>query len=50
MVDDAGTEGTVATVLLSPAAATFDMFEDYAARRRAFVDAAGRLALSRGAG
>jgi UDP-N-acetylmuramoylalanine--D-glutamate ligase len=28
--------GTVATVLLSPAAASFDMFEDYAARGRAF--------------
>ena len=31
--------GTVATVLLSPAAASFDMFEDYAARGRAFVAA-----------
>lgn len=28
--------GSVATVLLSPAAASFDMFEDYAARGRAF--------------
>jgi UDP-N-acetylmuramoylalanine--D-glutamate ligase len=35
--------GTVATVLLSPAAASFDMFEDYAARGRAFVAAVGRL-------
>ena len=35
--------GTVATVLLSPAAASFDMFEDYAARGRAFIAAVGRL-------
>jgi UDP-N-acetylmuramoylalanine--D-glutamate ligase len=41
-------EGTVATVLLSPAAASFDMFEDYAARGRAFIDAVGRLAATRG--
>jgi UDP-N-acetylmuramoylalanine--D-glutamate ligase len=40
-------EGTVATVVLSPAAASFDMFEDYAARGRAFIDAVGRLAASR---
>ena len=33
-----------ATVLLSPAAASFDMFVDYAARGRAFKDAVGRLA------
>ena len=39
-------EGTVATVLLSPAAASFDMFEDYAARGRAFIDAVGRLAVA----
>ncbi len=32
-----------ATVLLSPAAASFDMFEDYAARGRAFTDAVVRL-------
>ena len=32
-----------ATVLLSPAAASFDMFEDYAARGRAFKEAVGRL-------
>ncbi|HYO42047.1 MAG TPA: UDP-N-acetylmuramoyl-L-alanine--D-glutamate ligase [Candidatus Limnocylindrales bacterium] len=41
-------EGSVATVVLSPAAASFDMFEDYAARGRAFIDAVGRLAVSRG--
>jgi UDP-N-acetylmuramoylalanine--D-glutamate ligase len=40
-------EGAVATVLLSPAAASFDMFEDYAARGRAFIDAVGRLAARR---
>ena len=34
-----------ATVLLSPAAASFDMFVDYAARGRAFVTAVERLAL-----
>ncbi len=34
----------VATVLLSPAAASFDMFEDYAARGRAFKAAVGALA------
>ena len=32
-----------ATVLLSPAAASFDMFDDYAARGRAFIDAVARL-------
>jgi len=32
-----------ATVLLSPAAASFDMFEDYAARGRAFVAAVAAL-------
>ncbi len=36
-----------ATVLLSPAAASFDMFEDYAARGRAFKEAVGRLAVER---
>ena len=41
-------EGAVATVVLSPAAASFDMFEDYAARGRAFIDAVGRLAATRG--
>ena len=39
--------GTVATVLLSPAAASFDMFVDYAARGRAFIAAVGRLAEGR---
>jgi UDP-N-acetylmuramoylalanine--D-glutamate ligase len=42
-------EGTVGTVLMSPAAASFDMFEDYAARGRAFIEAVGRLAAARGA-
>ena len=37
-------EGTVATVMLSPAAASFDMFEDYAARGRAFIAAVARHA------
>jgi UDP-N-acetylmuramoylalanine--D-glutamate ligase len=35
--------GAPATVLLSPAAASFDMFEDYAARGRAFKAAVARL-------
>ena len=35
--------GAVATVLLSPAAASFDMFEDYAARGRAFMAAVRHL-------
>ena len=39
-----------ATVLLSPAAASFDMFVDYAARGRAFKDAVGRLAAERSGG
>jgi UDP-N-acetylmuramoylalanine--D-glutamate ligase len=36
--------GGQATVLLSPAAASFDMFEDYEARGRAFKDAVRALA------
>jgi UDP-N-acetylmuramoylalanine--D-glutamate ligase len=36
-------DGTVATVVLSPAAASFDMFEDYAARGRAFIAAVAHL-------
>jgi UDP-N-acetylmuramoylalanine--D-glutamate ligase len=39
-----------ATVLLSPAAASFDMFEDYAARGRAFKAAVAGLAAERRAG
>jgi UDP-N-acetylmuramoylalanine--D-glutamate ligase len=35
------------TVLLSPAAASFDMFVDYAARGRAFRDAVGRVVRER---
>jgi UDP-N-acetylmuramoylalanine--D-glutamate ligase len=37
-----------ATVLLSPAAASFDMFVDYAARGRAFKDAVAELIRDRG--
>jgi UDP-N-acetylmuramoylalanine--D-glutamate ligase len=36
-----------ATVLLSPAAASFDMFSDYAARGRAFKDAVAELIATR---
>ena len=39
-----------ATVLLSPAAASFDMFVDYAARGRAFKASVAALAASRAAG
>ena len=42
--------GRPATVLLSPAAASFDMFEDYAARGRAFKRAVADLAAARAAG
>jgi len=42
-----GPTGPLATVLLSPAAASFDMFVDYAARGRAFKAAVGRLAAGR---
>jgi UDP-N-acetylmuramoylalanine--D-glutamate ligase len=36
--------GGIATVLLSPAAASFDMYADYEERGRAFKDAVARLA------
>ncbi len=42
--------GAVATVLLSPAAASFDMFVDYAARGRAFKDIVTTLAERHGGG
>ncbi|HEY8819271.1 MAG TPA: hypothetical protein VIM25_10690 [Candidatus Limnocylindrales bacterium] len=40
----------LATVLLSPAAASFDMFIDYAARGRAFKEAVAALAATRSRG
>jgi UDP-N-acetylmuramoylalanine--D-glutamate ligase len=43
----AGPDAGPATVLLSPAAASFDMFSDYAARGRAFKDAVADLVASR---
>ena len=45
----AGPGAGVATVLLSPAAASFDMFVDYADRGRAFKAAVAALAARRGA-
>jgi UDP-N-acetylmuramoylalanine--D-glutamate ligase len=44
---DAGADAVSATVLLSPAAASFDMFPDYAARGRAFKDAVADLVAAR---
>jgi len=44
---DAGPAAGPATVLLSPAAASFDMFVDYAARGRAFKTAVAALAAAR---
>ncbi len=46
----AGFGGAIATVLLSPAAASFDMFVDYAARGRAFKDVVAALAARHGGG
>jgi UDP-N-acetylmuramoylalanine--D-glutamate ligase len=46
----AAPDGGPATVLLSPAAASFDMFVDYAARGRAFKDAVAALVAERAAG
>jgi UDP-N-acetylmuramoylalanine--D-glutamate ligase len=46
--DTAHAERPIATVLLSPAATSFDMFVDYAARGRAFKEAVGRLATTQG--
>ena len=43
----AGPSAGPATVLLSPAAASFDMFPDYAARGRAFKDAVAELITAR---
>ena len=44
------TGSRVATVLLSPAAASFDMFIDYAARGRAFKSSVAALAATRAGG
>jgi UDP-N-acetylmuramoylalanine--D-glutamate ligase len=46
-LDAAAPGATTATVLLSPAAASFDMFPDYAARGRAFKDAVADLIAAR---
>ena len=48
VADAAGaSDDALATVLLSPAAASFDMFADYAARGRAFKDAVADLVAAR---
>jgi UDP-N-acetylmuramoylalanine--D-glutamate ligase len=44
---EGGDPGRRATVVLSPAAASFDMFVDYAARGQAFKAAVASLARSR---
>ncbi len=49
-LETGGQDGQVATVLLSPAAASFDMFVDYAARGRAFKAAVADLAAERRTG
>jgi UDP-N-acetylmuramoylalanine--D-glutamate ligase len=46
----AASGAAIATVLLSPAAASFDMFVDYAARGRAFKAAVARLAATHDGG
>ena len=46
-LDTAAPGAATATVLLSPAAASFDMFPDYAARGRAFKDAVAELVATR---
>ena len=49
-LETGGPDGRVATVLLSPAASSFDMFVDYAARGRAFKAAVADLAAEHRAG